>query len=52
MNFNQNRDFLEFHSLPLDAITAIIDRACQLAKHWADRTMTLDGGILPPSISA
>ncbi|MGR9428702.1 ornithine carbamoyltransferase [Rhizobium leguminosarum] len=39
MNFNQNRDFLEFHSLPLDAIIAIIDRACQLAKHWADRTI-------------
>ncbi|MDK4735828.1 ornithine carbamoyltransferase [Rhizobium sp. CNPSo 3490] len=34
-----NRDFLEFHALPLDTVTAIIDRAGQLAKHWADRTM-------------
>ncbi|MBY3441768.1 ornithine carbamoyltransferase [Rhizobium laguerreae] len=39
MDFKQNRDFLEFHSLPLEVITAIIDRAGQLAKHWADRTM-------------
>ncbi|MBB4192654.1 ornithine carbamoyltransferase [Rhizobium aethiopicum] len=34
-----NKDFLEFHSLPLDTVAAIIDRADQLAKHWAGRTM-------------
>ncbi|ARO24007.1 aspartate/ornithine carbamoyltransferase domain-containing protein [Rhizobium sp. TAL182] len=39
MSSMPNRDFLEFHSLPLDTVTAIIDRAGQLAKHWADRTM-------------
>ncbi|MBX5195722.1 ornithine carbamoyltransferase [Rhizobium sp. NZLR10] len=39
MDFKSNKDFLEFHSLPLDTITAIIERAGQLAKHWTDRTM-------------
>ncbi|MDK4704058.1 ornithine carbamoyltransferase [Rhizobium sp. CNPSo 4062] len=39
MNFTSNRDFLEFHSLPLSVTLAIIDRAAQLAKHWHERTM-------------
>ncbi|MFA1672033.1 hypothetical protein ACDY97_04225 [Rhizobium mongolense] len=39
MDFKQNRGFLEVHSLPLEAITTVIDRAGQLAKHCADRTM-------------
>jgi ornithine carbamoyltransferase len=39
------QNFLEFHSLPPDAVLGIIERACDLAKHWADRTMpqTLSG---------
>lgn len=39
MNFKANRDFLEFHSLPLDTIATLIDRAGQFAKHWSDRAM-------------
>jgi ornithine carbamoyltransferase len=39
------QNFLEFHSLTPDATIRIIERACDLAKHWADRTMpqTLSG---------
>ena len=39
MNFQSKSDFLEFHSLPLDILTGIIDRAQQLAAHWANCTM-------------
>jgi len=39
MRFTLNRDFLEFHALPLDVIAAIIGRAGELAKHWHERTM-------------
>ncbi len=37
--------FLEFHSLPADTLHSIIKRACDLAGHWADRTIpqTLSG---------
>jgi len=33
------KDFLEFHSLPPEAIFGIIERAGQLARLWADRSM-------------
>lgn len=33
------RNFLEFHSLPFEAAVAVIDRACELAEHWNNRTM-------------
>lgn len=39
------RHFLEFHSLSPDIALKIIDRACELAKHWENRTrpQTLSG---------
>ena len=39
MIFIPNRDFLEFHSLPIEVIFAVIDRAGKLAAHWHGRTM-------------
>ncbi|AJC80163.1 aspartate/ornithine carbamoyltransferase domain-containing protein [Rhizobium etli bv. phaseoli str. IE4803] len=39
MNSKPNKDFLEFHSLPLDTIIQLIDRSAQLANHWQSRTM-------------
>ncbi|MCF1433472.1 ornithine carbamoyltransferase [Agrobacterium vitis] len=45
MNFQSTRDFLEFHSLPVDILAGLIERAEQLATHWDSRTMpqTLKG---------
>lgn len=45
MNFQSDRDFLEFHSLPEGILATLIERSGQLAGHWKDRTMpqTLDG---------
>lgn len=39
MYFQSNTDFLEFHSLPVDILTSLLERAEQLATHWDDRTM-------------
>jgi len=39
MDLKLNKDFLEFHSLPLDTIVSLIDRASELAKLWTDRAM-------------
>lgn len=45
MSLQSNRDFLEFHSLPVDIVTSLLERAEQLATHWDRRTMpqTLQG---------
>ena len=34
-----HKDFLEFHCLPPEVTFRLIERACQLARFWADRTM-------------
>lgn len=45
MTLKPTKDFLEFHSLPLETILLLIDRAAELAKLWNDRAMpqTLQG---------
>ena len=45
MDHQLNKDFLEFHCLPVDVVTNLIERAKQLANHWSGNTMpqTLDG---------
>ena len=39
MTLKPSKDFLEFHSLPLETILSLIDRATELAKLWNDRAM-------------
>lgn len=39
MNFQSNRDFLEFHSLPTGVVFHLLERADELATHWESRTM-------------
>lgn len=39
MTISANRDFLEFHDLPGDAVPAILDRAGVLAEAWRERRM-------------
>jgi ornithine carbamoyltransferase len=45
MNFQYDKDFLEFHSLPQGILTSLMERAEQLAAHWDSRTVpqTLKG---------
>lgn len=45
MTFQGNRDFLEFHSLPIDTLTSLLERAQELATAWDSRSMpkTLKG---------
>lgn len=45
MTFQANRDFLEFHSLPIDTLTTLLERAEKLATDWDSHTVpqTLKG---------
>ncbi|WP_137132032.1 ornithine carbamoyltransferase [Rhizobium sp. FY34] len=45
MSLQATRDFLEFHSLPIDTLTSLLERAEQLAADWDSHTMpqTLKG---------
>lgn len=45
MTFQANRDFLEFHSLPIDTLTSVLERAEELATVWDSHSMpqTLKG---------
>lgn len=39
MAISANRDFLEFHDLPADAVLAILERAGELGQAWRERRM-------------
>ncbi|TNV11492.1 hypothetical protein FIC94_18405 [Ochrobactrum teleogrylli] len=39
MTFQANRDFLEFHSLPIDTLASLLERSEKLAREWDSHTM-------------